>query len=505
MHFLRVAFEIEQLVDVHSPIAPQSSGLNGTYNPQAYCRLRAVRKTRTVGPVRGFLVALVVALVGCDSTLPWTPIQDTDTEARNVENLTISWRENLIDDQTTSGVPLRGPQAFALGNLDGDGQPDIVTAYKGSRYLRVAYSMPDPAEKFLLTLAESDDALGLFDVAIGDIDGDGWQDVVAAGVNGILYVQNPGQSKPGFRWQRIYPTVAKSAWLTIDLVDLNGDGKLEIVGLKPFAIGEFPAMVRLVPGANPLDAEAWTEEALANQQDAAFAVPGDLDGDGDTDFFSGAGAGTGVLWFRNISKGSAIALEAQSSLVEGFTGEIYAPTLADFDGDSRLDVAAALDAGLVVVFTQGPSTSQAWSYRTVGDVGLDGVAGLAAADIDGDGDMDLMVGSRGVGPSETDKDVSPESVDIGAPAGRIAWLQNPGSGTGEWIRHDIFRRERGRFGALLPTDADGDGDTDFIGVRSNSGDLDGLFWLQQLHSPDAVVRFLPARRASSDSLALPLP
>lgn len=459
-----------------------------------------------MGPVRGFLLALVVVLIGCDSAAPpWTPVQDLDTEARNAENLTISWRENLIDDQGTSGVPLRGPQAFALGNLDGDGKPDIVTAYKGSRYLRVAYSMPDAAEKFLLTLAESDDAQGLFDVALGDVNGDNWQDVVAAGANGILYLQNPGQSKPGFRWQRIYPTVAKSAWLTIDVVDLNGDGKPEIVGLKPFAIGEFPAMVRLVPGANPLDPEAWTEEALANQEDAAFAVPGDLDGDGDTDFFAGASSRSGVLWFRNISRGATIALEVQSSLVEGFTGEIYSPTLADIDGDSRLDVAASLDAGLVIVFTQGPTISQAWSYRTISDMGLDGVAGLAAADIDGDGDMDLMVGSRGPGPSETDSQAKPESVDVGAPAGRIAWLQNPGSGAGDWTRHDIFRRERGRFSALLPADADGDGDTDFIGVRGDSGDLDGLFWLQQLHSPDAVIRLLPARRESSESLALPLP
>ncbi|MDA0205701.1 MAG: VCBS repeat-containing protein [Acidobacteria bacterium] len=158
--------------------------------------------------MRGFLIVPIVLLAGCSSEAPpWTPIQDVDTEARNAENLTISWRENLIDDQRTSGVPLRGAHALAIGNLDGDERPDIVTAYQESRYLRVAYSTEDSAEKFLLTLAESDDALGIFDVATGDINGDGWDDVVAAGTNGILYLQSPGQSKPGFRWHASIPSL----------------------------------------------------------------------------------------------------------------------------------------------------------------------------------------------------------------------------------------------------------------------------------------------------------
>lgn len=460
---------------------------------------------RTVVPVRLLLLVLAILMVSCGADeLPWVPVQDLDTEARNAEDLAISWRETLIDDQGTSGVLLRGAVVLTRGNLDGDGQPDILTAYRDSSYLRAAFSTADPAEKFLLSLAENEDVAGISDIAIGDINADGWADIIAITDTGLLYLQNPAQSKPGFRWQRIHPATAEGAWVSVHILDLNGDGKAEIVALRPPVVGELPSLFQLLPGDNPISGDGWTTQLLAKHEDASFVVPGDLDGDGDLDFFTGVGAVSGLVWFRNNSSEARVAFEPRTVSVEGFSGAIHSPLLADLDGDSRLDVAGALDTGMIVTIVQSATPGAAWSARTIGNLDPDGVAGLAAADIDGDGDMDLLAGSEGSGPRDADAEVEPAQVNLSAPAARIAWFESPGSGSGAWKRHDLFRRERGRFSAFIPFDADNDGDIDFLGVRSDSGSLDGLFLLQQLHSAEPVFRFDPAR-LRGESLALPLP
>ena len=87
--------------------------------------------------------------------------------------------------------------------------------------------------------------------------------------------------------------------------------------------------------------------------------------------------------------------------------------------------------------------------------------------------------------------------------GRIGWFENPGSESKDWIRHDVSRRIRGMFDKFIPRDMDGDGDFDFVGTRGNSNPFDGVFWLEQVRTPDPRKRFTPAR--TTDSREMPLP
>jgi hypothetical protein len=72
-----------------------------------------------------------------------------------------------------------------------------------------------------------------------------------------------------------------------------------------------------------------------------------------------------------------------------------------------------------------------------------------------------------------------------------------------WSRHDFSRRERGMFDKFIPYDVDGDGDVDFLSTRGNSGQYDGVFWLEQVRTDAPVPSFAAAREEDSPEFTLP--
>jgi hypothetical protein len=438
------------------------------------------------------------------------------TTAKSADGAYIAWAEHLIDDEENAGgVPLRGAADLQAGDLDNDGNPDIVSVHENSDHVRVAFGSKDPGDWFRLTLAEGFEAGFAADAALGDLNRDGFLDAVIACEEGhLLYLQNPGGTVRGFRWERIIPEVSRDrgSWIRVFTADFNGDGRPEVVAANAGTSEGYepnkdhpptPVSWFEVP-ENPLHGADWKEHVLARVKVPINAQPVDLDGDGDLDIVAGARDEFRVFWFENLDGDKISFREHSMSIVpagEFPPGEIkvtgFNLGFHDFNSDGRLDVALA--ASHWVVWLEQPAESAGpWKLHPIGTLLPDELAGFAIADINGDGHADVMTGSSSRGPSEEDGDVT-----LTDPLGRLAWFENPGDPAGAWTRHDILRRKRGMYAAFIARDMDGDGDIDFVATRGNSGKYDGAFWLEQVRSSMALLAFEPARKSESQQMPLP--
>ena len=132
----------------------------------------------------------------------------------------------------------------------------------------------------------------------------------------------------------------------------------------------------------------------------AYAAPalGDLDGDGDLDVVLGVEAGGELLYFENLAPGWFARRTQDANPFDGIdAGSKSAPALADLDADGDLDVVIGSYDG-TVTFLENTGSREAPAFvqndalfKIVTDAGYTHPK-PTLADIDGDGDLDLVLG-----------------------------------------------------------------------------------------------------------------
>jgi len=456
----------------------------------------------------------------------------TPTRAQTADGRYISWKEHLIDTEAIGGLPVYGSDGLSMGDLDLDGHPDIVsvhesdTTYDGvpDGHIRVAFGTEDPDRWILATLAEGREAGAAEDVAIGDMNGDGFPDVVAAcELAHLIYFQNPGKDARHAKWERVIPpvTLNRGSFIRVFLADLNQDGRPEVVAANKGGQNPDPTKVTKGPiswfevPADPLDGEDWLERELGRVVVPINSQPVDLDGDGDIDVVGGSRGEVRILWFENLG-GQEPGFKERTIRIEGTARPAGAPRFeamngfddplitgitldfADLNGDGRPDIVVNEWLSYVVWLEQPADPSEAWELHSIGGVAPDKLVSVTVADINGDGRPDVMTGAYSNGPRDRDgEDMTPDDS-----LGRIAWFGNSGASSA-WSRHDISRRMRGMYDKFAARDLDGDGDLDFVSTRGNSAPFDGVFWLEQVRTDLPAPAFEPALETESRHMPLP--
>ncbi len=498
---------------------------------------RAAAKGSCFLAMAGSLV--LVSVSGCAPRAQSAPPAPSETvvsampsAARAAGGEYISWREHRVDDEELAGgVVLRGGDGLELADLDRDGLLDVVSVHEDSDHVRVAFGSAELDDFELVTLAAGEEAAAAEDVAVGDINRDGWPDlVVACELAHLLYLQNPRENVRAGRWPRAIPAVTRGrgSYIRAYLADFDRDGDLEVVSANkgdqlPHGApvpSDFPLTAYSIfePGADPLDPALWREHILGRAKVPINSQPLDLDGDGDQDVIAGSRFEGRLFWFENLhgpgQPGPHFAerrIDVTNRTVPASRGprflDGFTMAFADLNGDGRVDIITEESPVLVSWLEQPAALDQPWIIHPIGTLTPDNPTGLLLADLDTDGDLDLFTGGYSDNPRDHDQPgAGPEWV-----AGRLAWFENrfenrfasPGGDSPPWPRHDVLRLVRGMYDEFAAVDRDGDGDLDLFGTRGNSAQYDGLFWLEQVRSLEPQPVFAPARAQESRHLPLP--
>ena len=262
-------------------------------------------------------------------------------------------------------------------------------------------------------------------VTLGDLDGDGDLDALVSDATGILsYFENTGSATaPAYvpvGGSTPFGLPDTGSFSAPALGDLDGDGDLDLlVGVNSGRLkyyentgdGSSAAFVR-VGGNAPF--------GLPDTGDLATPALVDIDADGDLDLFVGNLDG-GIRYFKNIGDvEGAVFVQRGGSIPFGLidVGGRSTPTLVDFDGDGDFDALVGEGNGRMNYFENTGSAQKRAFASPVTDspFGITDVGRLSApvaADLDGDGDLDVLVGEED-GNLNLFDNVSPPTLSITA-------------------------------------------------------------------------------------------
>ncbi len=346
-------------------------------------------------------------------SVPPPPTAEQLAAARQSYQFETKESDRLTFQAFSSGLPQRGQwrNGFDLADMNGDGTLDIV--HGSARKTRSVPQVFLHDGKGSWSDWDADFpplAYDYGDAVAGDLNGDGRNDIVlGVHLHGILVLLNEGRGKfkpwgegVDFRVPSsgVEPVFSSRA---VALADWNRDGKLDII-----AFGEGPRLATDRSAPAPANSSGlviylnqgdghWVRKDQGTDGYQLFGdhlLVSDIDGDGHPDALTTSNT-FGRTDILNLSRadGGWQNYDLTSARRSGFVRGLAS---GDFDGDGKTDLALGFINRELGVWRSGVDVLLArpegqWERRSVFNVeNRDGVTALAAGDLDGDHQLDLV-------------------------------------------------------------------------------------------------------------------
>jgi len=251
--------------------------------------------------------------------------------------------------------------------------------------------------------------------------------------------------------------------VAISKYDKLASNHLGVFGEVLYAIAEFPSLAKQavkevtnsghqlfdsnIPDLDGITFTSHTITTDALYAEAVYAV--DLDGDKDIDVLSASYADDKIAWYKNDGENDpSFTAHTITTHADG----AYSVFAADVNGDGYMDVLSASYADdKIAWYKNNGENDPSFTAHTI-TTSADGAFSVYAVDVDGDGDIDVLSASRA-----DDK---------------IAWYKNDGENDPSFTAHTITTSADGAY-SVYAVDVNGDG---YMDVLSASYDDDKIAW-----------------------------
>jgi hypothetical protein len=374
-----------------------------------------------------------------------------------------AWARHTIDNTS------RGADGVKLGDLNGDGLPDIVTGWEEGGEVR-AYLHPGPENARQawprVTVGKT---TSVEEAIFADLDGDGRPEVIS-GAEGktrvISWHRFRGASSefldPSHWSTSVFPaTRGLQMWMQAAALDLDGQSGVDLLLAGK---GDGASVGWLQAPEQPGDLPAWKFHKLRDAGWIMSLVAQDVDGDGDADvvFSDRKGKHAGVFWLENPG---AAANRAQAAWTEHGIGgkgrEVMFADVGDVNGDGRMDVAVAVKPADLVLSLRQAKGSWAEQVITLDSARIGRAKAVKIADLNRDGLADLIFTCEGA-----------DGEREGA-----GWLEQQRNGP--WLQRPLGGAPGVKFDLIQALDLDGDGDLDVLTCEER--DQLGVVWYENPH------------------------
>jgi len=329
---------------------------------------------------------------------------DLDVLSASDDDNTVEWFSNT-DSIGTFGAPQTiwdsalGARSVFAGDINGDAIVDVLSASWGPTngnnpdmefawYENAfnAQAAGNFSSQNVLTIHTSP-----ISIIGADMDNDGDMDVLTAsyGDNTVAWIENTDGA--GGAWsQHIISSSDNAAW-DVYPADLDNDGDLDVISASNTSNDVTWYENRL----NEASADFGPEIIISNSASGARVVRADdLDQDGDMDVISASWFDGKIAWYRNLGGGFGDPATNQNVIATA-NENTQAMNVADLDNDGDVDVFYASWGTDHTIYwmENADSSGTSWTSHEI-STAVDGCQSLFAADLDNDGDLDLLSASQ---------------------------------------------------------------------------------------------------------------